>query len=121
MQLIKRTIRIRSLIAYVLLALILSLLANNVAYLHTHITGDGAKIMHAHPYDTASDSAPIKTHPHKKFEYSVINALVLFIIASTIVFSAIAIQSYKESSNYEVLYSYLKKFTSSLRGPPAIA
>ena len=121
MQIIKQTSIIKSLIAYVLLALIFSLLANNVAYLHTHTTGNGDTITHAHPYNTASDNAPIKTHTHKKFEYSVIRSLVLFLIASTIIFSAIKIESHRESSKYDVLYSYLNIFTSSLRGPPSIA
>ncbi|MGB5989020.1 MAG: hypothetical protein WBG43_04720 [Marinifilaceae bacterium] len=92
---------------------------NNIAYLHTHVLPNNQIITHAHPYDTDKDSAPIKTHTHKKFEYSVISSLTTFLAASCIIFIAIntckKISFYREQTSASVSISihYL------LRGPPA--
>ncbi len=45
-----------------------SLLANHMVYYHTHITHDGTLISHAHPYDKAGDSSPIKKHHHTSID-----------------------------------------------------
>ena len=106
--------------AWFLLSLVVSLLVNNVAYLHTHVLSNNQTITHAHPYNKDKDSAPIKTHTHKKFEYSVIHSLTTFLAASCIIFIAInackKISFYREQKSVTVSVSihYL------LRGPPAL-
>jgi len=110
----------RRAIAILLLSLVCSLLVNNVAYLHTHITSEGIYISHAHPFNTSNDSVPIKKHTHKKFEYSVINAFSFFIIATTlclaIIDSSISIKRIED----KLYFTQRTTEHNFLRGPPAI-
>ena len=108
----------RKVIAYALLLLVTSLLFNNVAYLHTHIITGGETITHAHPYDTSKDSAPIKTHTHKKYEYSVIHSILFFLIASTLVLAVFNAKIYKDLIISEIHYSLIEARPNFLRGPP---
>jgi len=108
----------RKVIAYALLFLVTSLLFNNVAYLHTHITTGGESITHAHPYNTSSDSTPIKTHTHKKYEYSVIHSILFFLIASTLVLAIFNAKIHKNLIISKIHYSLIEARPNFLRGPP---
>lgn len=117
----KQTSVLRRAIAILLLSLVCSLLVNNIAYLHTHLNSDGTYISHAHPYDTDGDSAPIKNHQHKKFEYSIIDALQFFIIATTLVIAIISTKAIRHFIQIEIGQLCTISTSYYLRGPPSLA
>jgi hypothetical protein len=105
-------------IAYFMLSLVVSLLVNNFAYLHTHHVDGQTTITHAHPYKCANGELPSDSHSHKKYEYSVINLLQFFILVSSIIFTT--------NTTYNIIRYYVantKKnislnISQFLRGPP---
>ncbi|MCT4601096.1 MAG: hypothetical protein N4A32_09395 [Marinifilaceae bacterium] len=117
----KKSLIIKRIYSLILLSLVSFLLVNNVAYLHTHYTSDGEYITHAHPYNTSSDSAPIKTHHHSKFEYSLFKALHFFIISSTLILAVITAKNIFIHNEYRYSYIYTCIEHEYRRGPPSIS
>lgn len=116
-----KTLIIKRIYSLLLLSLVSFLLVNNVAYLHTHYTSSGEYITHAHPYNTSSDSAPIKTHHHSKFEYSLFNALHFFIISSSFILAIINAKNIFIHKVYRYSYTYTFFKHEYRRGPPSIS
>ncbi|MBN1416131.1 MAG: hypothetical protein JW973_13600 [Bacteroidales bacterium] len=69
-------------IAFLMIGLMCLLIANNVAFTHSHQLSDGTIINHAHPYDKSNDTQPYKSHHHTQTELVFfINVQILFLIA----------------------------------------
>ena len=74
--------RARKLIVLFIIGLIGMLIANNIAFTHVHQLDDGTIIEHAHPYNKANDSEPIKSHHHSNAELLFFqNIAILFFTA----------------------------------------
>ena len=58
------------------------MIANKAIYLHVHKASDGTLIVHAHPFNKSSDTAPIKKHNHNLLEYVLLSHFDLIFIAS---------------------------------------
>ena len=58
------------------------MIANKAVYLHVHKANDGTLIVHAHPFNKTSDTAPIKKHHHNLLEYVLLSHFDLIFIAS---------------------------------------
>ena len=71
--------RARKLITLFIIGVMGMLIGNKIAFTHLHQLDDGTIIEHAHPYNKANDSEPIKSHHHS-------NAELLFFQNITILF-----------------------------------
>ena len=49
---------------------------NKTANLHYHIDGYGLVVSHSHPYDKSNDAEPYKTHPHGRFDLTIMSGSV---------------------------------------------
>ncbi len=70
---------------------------NKSLYIHTHKLADGSVIVHAHPYNKSSDTAPVKSHEHTQTEilflinmknlwvFAFLSIVMLFIIKEGII------------------------------------
>lgn len=79
--------KIRSFLAFACILSITIILANNIFFMHMHKLPDGAIIIHAHPYQKSSDTAPIKHHHHSKTDLFFIQNIHLLFFAAIIVWS----------------------------------
>ena len=67
-------------VALLMVTLIAMLTFNQSVFIHTHQLNDGTVVTHAHPYNKANDSAPIKSHHHTLKEFLNLNhTTVLFL------------------------------------------
>jgi len=62
--------------AFLLIALVGLVVANEAIYRHTHHI-NGQTVTHAHPYETSSDDQPSQTHQHNKAQIAFLNLLEL--------------------------------------------
>ncbi len=97
------------------------MIANNVAFLHTHVLSDGQIIQHAHPFskDKTTDQNPI--HTHNTIEILVLNqllVLMLFISATGIFVLTASTQLNYVARIFHVCIE--THAIPALRGPPQI-
>ena len=71
--------KIKRPLALMLAAILVLLSLNNSYFMHAHRMADGSIVYHAHPFDTKSDSAPVKSHHHSIVEIVILDSLVFFI------------------------------------------
>ncbi|MFO8233933.1 MAG: hypothetical protein R6U04_00820 [Bacteroidales bacterium] len=64
------------LFAYLIIGSIAFMVVNRAIFIHAH-EKDGTVIFHAHPYDKANDTQPIKSHHHSDPEFIFIEHLEL--------------------------------------------
>lgn len=68
---------------------------NNVVFLHAHKLSNGQIIVHAHPYNKCSDSAPLKSHPHTTAEFYHLSHIQLLFFVPFIFFTVQLISGHK--------------------------
>jgi len=61
------------------------MIANNVAFLHTHVLSDGQIVQHAHPFSKNKAENQNSGHTHNSLEILILNQLLILVllIAST--------------------------------------
>lgn len=77
-------------IAFLLIAFVGLLVANEAIYRHTHHI-NGNTVTHAHPYDASSNDQPSQTHQHSKAQIVFLNMLELLFPVFFLVFLTLAI------------------------------
>lgn len=70
----------------------LMLVCNRALFTHTHKLKDGTLIEHAHPFDKAGDTTPLKSHHHTASAFLFFENLALLFITliAAIVIAAVA-------------------------------
>lgn len=94
---------------------------NNTFYLHTHVTEQGIVVSHAHPYNKADDSEPVKAHRHTMDQLLVLASFdflfpVVFLVLLLIGFRDEKVFSLNVNRELRPACIILKKG----RAPPAI-
>ena len=110
-------------IKYLIVGLMLMLawlqISNQILFSHTHIF-NGKFVVHAHPFNSATDKAPIKHHSHCKCH-------LFFENISIATFIADGIKIPELSPIQKIIFGYSQpkfsislSFTDSNRAPPAL-
>ncbi len=109
-------------ISLLLTGVMLLLIVNSAVFLHVHKLENGIVVVHAHPFDKSADSAPIKKHHHKNFQYLFLQQLNLlfFVALAIIVLLSSAVKAYEY--NETRVCHYLSGFISPKlgRAPPCL-
>lgn len=95
------------------------MIANNVAYLHTHILSDGEIIQHAHPFSKSENSNSGTQHQHSKLEVFMLSHLLLLALIMPVILSLIQLTHTPLQFHFSTGEIYTKSFSEIfLRGPP---
>lgn len=111
----------KKLISLLIIGLTGMLIANKIVFTHIHKLDDGTIVEHAHPYNKANDSDPLKTHHHSNAELLFFNNLnILFLIAFVALGVLFSVKK-KRSSFYLKLTPWLTHINlHKERAPPAL-
>lgn len=95
------------------------MIANNVAYLHSHILSDGQIIQHAHPFSKSENSNSGTQHQHSKLEVFMLNHLLLLTLILPVILSLIQLTHTPLKFHFSTGEIYTNSFSDFfLRGPP---
>ena len=95
------------------------LITNSVIFQHTHQLSDGTIVEHAHPFNKANDSTPIKHHHHSNASYNFFNHLSLLFVVIAAYFSLLEIYKAFITPKEQCEYLDLIVLDQSLgRAPP---
>lgn len=112
--------KIKYLIVGLMLILAWLQISNQILFSHTHIL-NGKYVVHAHPFDSSSEEAPIKQHNHSKCHLFYINNGYLAIFQSIGVEIPILQPLVEIDFGYYQNYSnLLLSISDSNRAPPAL-
>jgi len=121
MNFIHRHNIIKKTFAYLILGLVGLLILNKAVFLHTHQLRDGTVIVHAHPFQSNTDSNPNNPHQHTKSGFFYFNEL------SLLYQSAPGNLTFYMAENSTILFSetisfYFQKYHACLknRAPPVV-
>jgi len=104
---------------YLALVLMSLYVVNNSVFLHTHKTLSGTYITHAHPFDKAHDSEPVKHHQHSKQELTIIASLEIFLFATIAYFAfVVAVHTFKYVTRQVRVPELLCSSVRNGRAPP---
>ena len=118
MKMSNRNITIKAVI-YLMIAFVIMLMVNKSLFIHTHIMPDGTVVVHAHPYNKTSDSAPIKSHNHSKLELVFLANLQLLMLISFFVLVLLVLsKKIKLSTDISFNYTSLNFLFQKGRSPP---
>jgi hypothetical protein len=95
------------------------MIANNVAFLHTHVLSDGQIVQHAHPFSKNKAENQNPAHTHNTIEILILNQLLifgLFISATGLLISIFSTQINYVAQVFHVCIE--TRAISTLRGPP---
>lgn len=97
------------------------MIANNAAFLHTHILPNGEIIQHAHPFskDNAENQNP--GHTHNALEILILNQLSILVLFIT--FGVLLISKISSPINYvaRMFHLCVESYTiPALRAPPQL-
>ena len=71
-----------SILTWMLCVVFVAQVVNKGVYFHSHMLNNGTVVSHAHPFQKASDTEPIKKHQHSDSGYVLLNQLnILFVVA----------------------------------------
>ena len=112
--------QIKKIFAYLIMVLMGLLIINKVIFLHSHILNDGTIITHAHPYQTADDSKPFKSHLHTKAAFFFFSNIQLLFSSASVALLTFILHNQLTLTvsgviNYACYYSSILKN----RAPPA--
>ena len=92
---------------------------NSFFYTHSHQLADGTIITHAHPFDTNSDTDPIKAHEHSESELVFLAILSYFLPIIVFALLCVNVTIDQSSFSFAQLQSHQHLDQSPLlRGPP---
>lgn len=74
-----------AILAWVLCFMFVVQIVNRSVYLHSHVIKGGVVVVHAHPFDKATDSEPVKKHHHSDFEFTFFQQLNILFLAAFII------------------------------------
>lgn len=113
--------RAKTLISLLIIGLIGLLITNKIVFTHIHKLDDGTIVEHAHPYNKADDSDPLKKHHHSNAELLFFNNLnILFLIAFVALGIVFSVKK-KRSSFYLKLALWLTHINlHKERAPPVL-
>ena len=111
--------RPKKLITLFMIGLMGMFIVNIIVFTHIHQLDDGTIVEHAHPYNKANDTAPLKTHHHSNAElFFFQNSNILFLVA----FIALSATFYikKEKNNFYLIFEHSLSYINLHKGraPP---
>ena len=111
--------RAKKLVTLFTIGLMGMLIVNKIAFTHIHKLDDGTIIEHAHPYNKADDSAPLKTHNHSNAELLFFyNLNILFLAAFIALGVILSVKKKKFSFNLILEYALCHIDLHKERAPP---
>jgi len=107
------------LVIYLMIAFVIMLMVNKSVFIHTHVLPDGTVVVHAHPYNKTTDSAPIKSHQHSKLELMFLQNLQLLIAFSFFGFLFFILSKKRKLSSFiRINYTSTNFLFQKGRAPP---
>ncbi len=104
----------------IFLLIVISLMVTNKALnLHVHKADNGKIVMHAHPFNKATDSDPVKKHKHSNFEFFFISHLDLLFVTCIIIVLALQVPKKRLATLITIRHYHACDYNyRSLRAPP---
>ncbi|MDD4730192.1 MAG: hypothetical protein PHN55_15755 [Dysgonamonadaceae bacterium] len=107
------------LITLFMIGLMGMLIVNTIVFTHIHQLDDGTIVEHAHPYNKANDSAPLKTHHHSNAElFFFQNSNILFLVAFMSLGMVFSVKKKKNSFDFILEHSLTYINLHKERAPP---
>ncbi|MBV2245559.1 MAG: hypothetical protein KUL83_00215 [Lentimicrobium sp.] len=109
------------LITFLMIGLMLMLVGNRALFTHTHQLQDGTFIEHAHPFDKAEDSAPLKSHHHTESGFLFFQHLGLLFLGLPLVLIATPFIRNNRIATYSVSRpALILLYADNGRAPPFV-
>ena len=108
-------------LAWILMAHMVLLIANQAMFIHTHRMSDGTIVVHAHPFkSTGNANQPFKSHKHSSYDYVLLDNLTHFLVTSIGLFLVFFTLKSEKHHKKALESSYQADVVHpSLRAPPA--
>ncbi len=106
---------------YLMIGIMGFIISNKAFFMHMHKMTNGSIIVHAHPFDKSSDTAPFKTHQHTKAGFLFFQNAGLFLLTVLFTYKVIRlIESIKPIPALLTNYPALCYVPDKGRAPPVL-